>query len=230
MSLAAWCWLACRELADSLSFAVSSAWRWRLRLGYCAVAVGVAVWLLLPEDRDWLSSVRTASCEHHVLLRDSAEWLSWLGNFWSFNAPLALSLLLLGWRKNSARLRRLAIISLAGATLTGSVALVGRGLTGRPRPTAQRADGFYGPHKSSQMQAFPSGHAASAFGCALPLLFTAPSLGIPVTLVATGIAWSRLYLGRHHPTDVLVSLLLAGAVAAGLVRWHSQSPTTETAT
>ena len=230
MTLLRWLQISGRELIDALVRGIGTLWRRRTMAAGFLLLVTALVWMLLPLDREWLSAVRTASCEHHVLLRDAAERLSWLGNFWSFNAPLALSLLLLGWRKNSARLRRLAIISLAGATLTGSVALVGRGLTGRPRPTAQRADGFYGPHKSSQMQAFPSGHAASAFGCALPLLFTAPSLGIPVTLVATGIAWSRLYLGRHHPTDVLVSLLLAGAVAAGLVRWHSQSPTTETAT
>jgi len=229
MTLLRWLQISGQELIDALVSMVRVTWRRRLS-GLCVLLLLAAlVWMLLPYDKQWLSAVRTASCEHHVLLRDMAERLSWLGNFWSFNAPLAVGLLLLGWKRSSVRLRRLAVISLAGAALVGTMALVGRGLTGRPRPTAQRADGFYGPHKSSQMQAFPSGHAASAFGCALPLLFVAPTLGVPVTIVATGIAWSRLYLGRHHPTDVLVSLLLAGFAAAALAGWHRHSPTTETA-
>lgn len=229
MSLRRWLHLSGRELKDALMSSARSLWRHRASAAMAVLAVAALVWTLLPYDRILLSAVRTASCEHHVLLRDTAEYLSWLGNFWGFNAPLTLGLWLLSWKKNSIRLRRLAVISLAGASLTGSVALVGRGLSGRPRPTAQRADGFYGPHKSSQMQAFPSGHAASAFGCALPLLLNAPVVGVPVALVATGIAWSRLYLGRHHPTDVLVSLLLAVVFAAALSQWVRHSPTTDTA-
>lgn len=229
MSLRRWLHLSGRELTDALWSSARSLWKQRAGAALALLLLAALVGMLFPYDRAWLSAVRTASCEHHVLLRDTAEHLSWLGNFWGFNVPLTLGLFLLSWKKNSVRLRRLAVISLAGAALTGSVALVGRGLSGRPRPTAQRADGFYGPHMSSQMQAFPSGHAASAFGCALPLLFNAPVIGVPVTLVATGIAWSRLYLGRHHPTDVLISLLLAVAVSASLSRWVRHSPTTDTA-
>ncbi len=218
-----WLAQAGRELLSAIAavgIAAKKRWPWLLGL---AVLIMWIVSLLMPQEKAWLSSVRTMSCEQHVLLRDSAEWLSWLGNFWGFNAPLAAVLLWLSWRKQSVSLRRLAVISLVGAALAGSVALVGRGLSGRPRPTAQRPDGFYGPHKSSQMQAFPSGHTASAFGCALPLLGAAPQVGIPATLIATGIGWSRLYLNRHHPTDVLVSVLVSALVAVPLVRWQRKT-------
>lgn len=192
--------------------------RWLRIAATVALLMGVIA-RFMPEEKQWLFSLRTVSCEQHVALRDSAEWLSWAGNYWSFNAPLFLGLCWWGWRKQSAYLRRLAVISLTGALLAGIPALVLRGLSGRPRPTAQKDDGFYGPRLSSQMQAFPSGHAASAFGCALPLAAVSPAIGSPFVVVATGIGWSRLYLNRHHPTDVFASLVLAVIVSLPLRKW-----------
>lgn len=72
---------------------------------------------------------------------------------------------------------------------------------------------------------FPSLHAAvaSAWAAALTLhRGEQPAwLGGVACLVAAGIAWSRLYLGLHYPTDIAAGLLLGWGCAVlthGLIR------------
>lgn len=50
---------------------------------------------------------------------------------------------------------------------------------------------------------FPSGHATGAFAMASVAGAKYSSLRIPVYLLASTVALSRVYLGRHYPTDVL---------------------------
>ena len=61
-------------------------------------------------------------------------------------------------------------------------------------------------------KSFPSGHTAASFAFVSVLWFMAPKkVSIPFTVVAALIAYSRLYLGVHYPTDVL------GGVVVGIV-------------
>lgn len=50
---------------------------------------------------------------------------------------------------------------------------------------------------------FPSGHSAASFAAALSVLFFHRKEGIAAVLLAVLIAFSRLYLFVHFPTDVL---------------------------
>ncbi len=54
--------------------------------------------------------------------------------------------------------------------------------------------------------AFPSGHTLASFEAATVLLIYDKRLGIPATVLAALIAFSRLYLYVHYVTDVLFSL------------------------
>ncbi len=55
---------------------------------------------------------------------------------------------------------------------------------------------------------FPSGHSASSFAAASVLLFEKQPLRIPAVVLAIAIAFSRLYLYVHFPSDVLAGALL----------------------
>ena len=60
---------------------------------------------------------------------------------------------------------------------------------------------------------FPSGHANASFAAATALLLHHRKLGIPAMILATLIAFSRLYLYVHYPTDVFVSVILGTGLA-----------------
>lgn len=59
------------------------------------------------------------------------------------------------------------------------------------------------PHDFS----FPSGHTLASFAASISILWYNKKLGISAVIVAVLIAFSRMYLYVHYPTDVL-----AGAV------------------
>ena len=60
---------------------------------------------------------------------------------------------------------------------------------------------------------FPSGHTIASFEAATALLIYNKKMGIPAMILAVLIAFSRLYLYVHYPTDVLVSIVLGTAIA-----------------
>lgn len=75
-----------------------------------------------------------------------------------------------------------------------------------------RPELWLGPfdHAGSMSSSFPSGHTVSAFAIAAVLLFGSRSLPLRIiaTLLATGVAVSRVLAFRHWPSDVLASALI----------------------
>ena len=55
---------------------------------------------------------------------------------------------------------------------------------------------------------FPSGHTLASFEAATVLAIHNKKLGIPALILACLIAFSRLYLYVHYPTDVLFSVVM----------------------
>ncbi len=60
---------------------------------------------------------------------------------------------------------------------------------------------------------FPSGHTIASFEAAVVIALNDKKLGIPAMILAVLIAFSRLYLYLHYPTDVIVSIVLGTALA-----------------
>ena len=61
---------------------------------------------------------------------------------------------------------------------------------------------------------FPSGHATTAFAAAGVVALLHPRLRTPALGLAALVALSRVYLGVHHPSDVLAGAALGLAIAA----------------
>lgn len=89
-----------------------------------------------------------------------------------------------------------------------------KNIVNRPRPflSDESLIPLIRPGESS----FPSGHAASSFAAATSLFLYRKKAGLPAYLLAGAIAFSRLYIGVHYPTDVLAGMVI-GIVCGGVV-------------
>ena len=61
---------------------------------------------------------------------------------------------------------------------------------------------------------FPSGHSASAFAFAYTVGRHYPGLAVPIRLLASGVAYSRVHTGVHYPGDVVLGSILGAGTAA----------------
>jgi membrane-associated phospholipid phosphatase len=82
----------------------------------------------------------------------------------------------------------------------------------RPRPTLEDLPALIG---TPTQLSFPSAHACSSFAAARAYTGLLP--GGPLTAVAAGMAVSRVYLGVHYPSDVVVGAAI-GRLVGGIAR------------
>jgi undecaprenyl-diphosphatase len=81
---------------------------------------------------------------------------------------------------------------------------------GRPSEVSERAAMVREPDRFS----FPSGHATAAMSVALGYGTVFPGWAVPLVGMALLIGFSRVRLGVHYPSDVLVGQILAATTAA----------------
>ncbi len=74
-----------------------------------------------------------------------------------------------------------------------------------------RAIGVREPSDSS----FPSGHTAALFAAAVALVMYYKVKGLPALGVALLVAFSRIYLCMHYPSDVLGGMIIGSACGVG---------------
>jgi membrane-associated phospholipid phosphatase len=120
----------------------------------------------------------------------------------------------------NVRWQRILLSAMIASTLAGMVVNASRLTTGRTRPRAEAAQGWYGPRHDGKwligeadFNSFPSGHTATAVGFAGVILFASPAWGMPAMLAALSIILSRLLLGAHHPSDVVAASMIALGIA-----------------
>ena len=130
---------------------------------------------------------------------------------------ILLAAMLLLWRK-----RRKSGLTLAGALTIDFVLcnLILKPLFGRIRPFTVQT-GVELLIRPPLDASFPSGHTAASFAAVFALLAVKDPLWKPALVLASVIAFSRLYLYVHWPSDVLGGILvgaLAGWLSGRLVR------------
>ena len=64
---------------------------------------------------------------------------------------------------------------------------------------------------------FPSGHTAASFEAATVLMIRDKRFGIPALVLASVIAFSRMYLYVHYPTDILGGIVVG--TLCGVLGW-----------
>ena len=96
---------------------------------------------------------------------------------------------------------KLALTADAGASL---ITYGLKSAVNRPRPEGST---------TRTNSSFPSGHSTAAFALATVFAHEYPKLTIPCYALASGVALSRIYLGRHYPSDVLAGAVIGFATA-----------------
>lgn len=141
-------------------------------------------------------------------------FISHLGNSGLFWILLCLVLLIF---KRTRRMGLCGLLALLIGALITNVAL--KNMVARVRPYEQFSDIILLLERQKDFS-FPSGHACSSFAAAFALYRASEQrtqlIGKLSVILAAVIAWSRLYVGVHFPTDVLGGALI-GAVIAYLV-------------
>ena len=96
--------------------------------------------------------------------------------------------------------------------------LVGTGFAASAATTwlLKRAIGRPRPLDPEDRRSMPSGHATNAFAAATVLGHRYPSWRAPLYALATTVAFARVYLGRHYPSDVVAGAAI-GVVVSSLV-------------
>lgn len=156
--------------------------------------------------------------------------LSWAGNLGAVWFVLLGSIAAFGKKTG----RRVAFAGLVALALGFASSEIMKELTMRPRPFLTLPDVrlvVNVPHS----YAFPSGHTASAFAAATGVAFSTerllgkvPPWSWAMLALAVAIAYSRMYVGVHWPTDVLGGVILGLAsgwvgVRVSWLRWRRQT-------
>lgn len=138
-----------------------------------------------------------------------------LGNagwFW-----IAAGLLLFAMKKHRKEGVSVLVSLLIGFIITN---LLLKNLIARPRPYTM-VEGLSILINEPSDFSFPSGHTCSSVAAALTLLRVSnKKWGIAACILAVLIAFSRLYIGVHFPSDVLIGAVigaLSSCIAVGLM-------------
>ena len=124
-----------------------------------------------------------------------------------------VSILLAGGHRRRAAVRGLASLALASATANVPAKLAAR----RTRPELQPVPLPRRLLRQPTTTSFPSGHSASAAAFATGVLMESPLIGLPVAVLASGVAYGRVHTGVHYPGDVVAGMAL-GVGSAMVVR------------
>jgi undecaprenyl-diphosphatase len=79
------------------------------------------------------------------------------------------------------------------------------------------------PDKIESDYAFPSGHTSSAFATATSLAIATKKwyVAVPAFAWSASVGYSRIYLGQHYPSDVIMGAIV-GTSSAIICHWASK--------
>ena len=153
------------------------------------------------EAVSWLAAHRVDALDSVFV---GLGWAGYAGLLWIAIAPVVA-------RAAAAPVLMTTALTAVTVWAADLIALGVKELVGRARPfeTLPDVDPLMGAALGAS---FPSGHAATSFAGAVFLSFVLPRVAPYLVLLAVAIAFSRVYVGVHYPTDVLAGAALGATV------------------
>ncbi|HET6910316.1 MAG TPA: phosphatase PAP2 family protein [Mycobacteriales bacterium] len=125
----------------------------------------------------------------------------------------AAALAATGRKGRCAAARALVSMNVVSGIANGPAKWVAR----RPRPTLTEVPVLRQLPRQPRTSSFPSGHSATAAAFATAVALESPLRGVPMLTLAAGVAYGRVHVGVHYPSDVVAGVAL-GIVGAVVVR------------
>lgn len=132
----------------------------------------------------------------------------------------------LATRKGATRRAALrGVLSIAATSFTANAVL--KPLLPRRRPPARELTFHHAFPATPTSSSFPSGHAASAAAFATAVGLECPKAGLAIAPLAAAVAYSRIHIGVHWTSDVMVGAAVGSSIALGTRRWWPVRTTDE---
>ena len=145
---------------------------------------------------------------------ENAEFYQFISNSTNYiSLALPVSLFVTGVIKKDKSLKRNALIAGESILVSSVFTYALKNTVKRQRPFS--ADSLIVRAGHGGGYSFPSGHTAEAFSLATSLSLSYPKwyVVVPAYLWAGTVAYSRMYLGVHYPTDIVAGALVGGGSA-----------------
>ncbi|MTD58390.1 phosphatase PAP2 family protein [Amycolatopsis pithecellobii] len=109
------------------------------------------------------------------------------------------------------------LMALSVASFSTNVVL--KSLVRRPRPAVDAIPAVRRLRRPPITTSFPSGHSASAAAFTTGVAIEQPLLAVPVAVLASGVATSRVVTGAHYRSDVFAGVTIGIAAGVLTLRW-----------
>lgn len=113
-------------------------------------------------------------------------------------------------------------LSLAGASALTNAVL--KPVFPRRRPPQEQIALGRRARRVPTSSSFPSGHAASAAAFVVGMALESPGAAALIAPIGAAVAYSRVHIGVHWPSDVLAGAAIGTAIALGTRRWWAVRP------
>ena len=181
----------------------------KLRLQVCLVAMLTPLFSVLSAQNADVQILESLQ-EHRTTAMDGV--MKWTANSLYLSPAVPLGLMTAGWATDNTETLHAGYITGISFLATFAITEGLKFTVQRPRPYNAYPDRLH-PVRTTLGYSFPSGHTSLCFATAVSLSLCYPEwyVVVPSLLWATGVGFSRIYLGVHYPSDVI-----AGAVVGTL--------------